>query len=98
MDKNVYNQVYERSHEKCEICGLGGNLELHHILRRKVKENYHNCIMLCAECHRGTKGVHGRDGHILDMYLKYRLQSYYFLEDKPKKEIMALMGGHFIVE
>jgi len=34
--------------------------------------------MLCGECHRGTNGIHGKNGHILDLELKVGLQHKYF--------------------
>lgn len=93
MDKKVYAEVEKRAAGECEICKAGGNLELHHILRRKVKENQYNCIMLCYEHHRGTYGVHGKYGHLLDMTLKQKLQKTYFKLGYKENEIRELMGG-----
>ena len=81
MDKCVYNSVRERSKECCEVCGNGGALELHHILYRKVEATVDNCIMLCPNCHRGTYGIHGMHGHLLDMNLKQKLQKTYFKQN-----------------
>lgn len=93
MDKQVYSKVFERAGGRCEVCGRGGHLELHHILRRKVKETPDNCIMLCYECHRGTRGIHGRDGHKLDRELKINLQLKYEQQGLSEDEVRKLMGG-----
>jgi 5-methylcytosine-specific restriction endonuclease McrA len=95
VDKKIYNAVNERADGCCEVCGKygGSDLELHHILRRKVPATVENTIMLCVECHRGTKGVHGRDGHILDLKLKLDLQKIYFDMNMLEAEVRYTMGG-----
>lgn len=93
MNKKVYNQVAERAAGRCEVCKRVGGLELHHILRRRVKETQHNCIMLCYECHRGTNGVHGKNGHALDLKLKRMVQQKYFDMGYSEEEVRRLMGG-----
>lgn len=57
----------------CIICGNTINLEEHHCLfgkNRKKAEQDGLKVWLCVEHHRGTNGVHGRDGKKLDIYLK----------------------------
>lgn len=93
MDKQVYKQVSQRANGSCEVCGRVGRLELHHILRRRVKETQDNCIMLCWHCHRGTKGVHGKDGHELDIKLKKQAQDLYKQRGLEESAIRQLMGG-----
>ena len=48
------------------------------MFRSKVKA-LENCklnhIYLCPNCHRGTVGVHGRDGNYLDIRLKLQFQN-----------------------
>lgn len=92
-DKKLYKKVSERANGKCEVCHRPASLELHHILRRKVKATYDNCIMLCPKCHRGTYGVHGREGHGIDTVLKLNLQDTYLKQGKTEEEIRQLMGG-----
>jgi len=94
MDKKVYSAVSDRANGSCELCGRNGNLELHHILRRKVVATFSNCIMLCSECHRGTNGIHGKNGHELDFKLKLELQKKY-TENYPTMDLKTLMGGRF---
>lgn len=58
----------------CYICGSRMNLELHHVLfgsaNRKLADEDGLTVWLCPLCHRGTYGVHGREGHGLDLDLK----------------------------
>lgn len=62
----------------CAECGEG-NVELHHIIFRSQVKALQNCklnfIYLCPKCHRGTDGVHGKDGHALDQKLKLHFQN-----------------------
>jgi len=94
MDKKIYEAVSNRADGECEVCHRSGNLELHHILRRKVPATVSNCIMLCYEHHRGTYGVHGKEGHELDFKLKLELQKKY-TENYPTMDLKTLMGGRF---
>lgn len=61
----------------CPICGQRAT-ELHHRIFRSQNKALENCklnhIYLCAEHHRGTKGVHGK-GKKLDRLLKLQLQN-----------------------
>ncbi|MDP4147367.1 MAG: hypothetical protein Q8936_23330 [Bacillota bacterium] len=92
--------------EYCEIC-LEDDIykpgELHHIVFRSKCKPLENCklnhIHLCYEHHRGTNGVHGRLGHVLDKKLKLRFQNnleilfcqnYFTLED-----VMNTLGISF---
>ena len=93
MNKKVYEAVANRADGSCEVCHRSGNLELHHILRRKVPATVSNCIMLCSQCHRSDQGIHGRDGHLLDISLKYKVQQEYFFKGMQQDEVRELMGG-----
>lgn len=58
--------------EQCYVCRRFCATEEHHIFGgpdRKVSEYYGLKVNLCEEHHRGTKGVHGRDGAKLQQYL-----------------------------
>lgn len=68
--------------KKCRVCGRSSGVELHHIVKRSqcramIKAPI-NHVCLCPEHHRGTKGVHGREGHALDIQLKLALQKELF--------------------
>lgn len=82
-----------RANGFCEVCGRSGPLELHHIIRRKVPEDEYNIIYLCPDCHRGTNGIHGKNGHKLDLKLKLYLQRMYFILGFSEKEVREKMGA-----
>lgn len=100
MNKAVYAAVNKRASGRCEVCSqyYGDRLELHHILRRRVKETQDNCIMICPSCHRGTFGIHGKEGHVLDKTLKMHLQRYYEALGYTEDTIRELMGGKLYLE
>ena len=95
--KKIYEEVYERSKGLCELCGSNEQTELHHIVsgvgKRKMLESPENCIMLCYKHHRGTYGVHGREGAELNKQLKRTLQGYYKAKGYDEDTIRNLMGG-----
>jgi len=95
MDKKIYNAVSGNADGYCQVCHRYGGeyLELHHILRRKIEATKENCMMLCGECHRGTNGIHGKNGHILDLELKVGLQHKYFKMELHEGEVRKLMNG-----
>lgn len=59
--------------KECIVCG-SWNVEDHHIFfgtgKRKISEEYGLKVWLCPTHHRGTNGVHGKNGHKLDLELK----------------------------
>ena len=69
-----------QSKKECLICG-SPNVEIHHILfgnpKRKLADEDGLWVWLCPEHHRGTHGVHGKDGHDLDTALKISAQTIY---------------------
>ncbi len=96
MDKDLANKIIEKHNGECIICG-STDIELHHIVkgrgRRKQHENEYSVVPLCYYHHRGTKGVHGRDGRTLDLYLKRQLQKKYFDMRYTESEVREKMGG-----
>lgn len=98
MNKEIVQAVLERSKGLCEVCGaMDYNVQLHHIIKgrgkRKEHETTESIILLCWDCHRGTYGVHGREGKELDLRLKRQLQDKYFSQGYSEDEIRKLMGG-----
>ena len=64
---------------ECYNCGRYGQTEEHHALHgtanRKICDRYPLLKFdLCPECHRGTNGVHGKDGHELNLKFKKTAQ------------------------
>jgi len=97
MDKGIYKEVSERANGSCENCKqyYGERLELHHILRRKVPATANNTIMLCISCHRGTRGIHGRDGHGLDIKLKLELSDRLQESGLDGEALKQALGGRY---
>lgn len=59
--------------KECYVCKTINNLHLHHIMfgkNRKKADKDGLTIYLCYEHHEGTNGVHGKNGHDLDIKLK----------------------------
>lgn len=86
-------------HEKqCLICG-SWNIEDHHIFfgnaNRKQSEKYGLKVWLCPTHHRGTIGVHGKDGHKLDMQLK-ELGQKAFEWKHTREEFIKIFGKNYL--
>lgn len=70
MKKKVKSIIPGDSEYKCFFCNRYFNSsypgEVHHIFggnaKRKLSDEDGLIIHLCYDCHRGTTGVHGRDG------------------------------------
>lgn len=60
--------------KSCFFCGSEQNLERHHavfgVANRKLAQEDGLWTWVCPECHRGTNGVHGKNGHGKDLTLK----------------------------
>jgi hypothetical protein len=76
-------------------------LEKHHIYfgpaKRKVSDRWGCWVWLTPELHRGTAGVHGRDGHGLDLRLKQECQRA-FEEWKDRNLFMETFGRNYLEE
>ena len=86
--------------KECFECMSYSNLEEHHIFfgvaNRKLSEKDGLKVWLCHYHHRGEKGVHGRDGHTLDMYLKSIAQIAYMQHyNKTKEEFIQRYGKNY---
>ena len=64
--------IIQEDESRCYVCGSMRNLERHHVFsgtaNRKLSETYGLTVMLCADHHRGSIGVH------TDYFLKNRLE------------------------
>lgn len=86
---------------ECFKCHNAERLELHHIFfgnaNRKLSEKDGLKVYLCIEHHRGTHGVHGKNGNSLNLYLKKiaqkRWQEYY---NKTKEDFIARYGKSYL--
>ena len=96
MDKQIVEEVMERSQGLCEVCYAPG-VHLHHIIKGRGKRKEHesslSVILLCYNCHMGTNGVHGKNGRELDLRLKRELQEKYKELGYTEEEVREKMGG-----
>lgn len=62
-----------QSNKECYFCKTKNNLHKHHIMKgvrnRDKSEKDGLYVYLCYEHHEGTNGVHGKNGHNLDLTL-----------------------------
>lgn len=77
---------------RCDICGSSKGVENHHALggrhNREISDKYPETqFNLCSECHRGTNGVHGKNGGEFNKLLKRMAQVRF--EDARVKEGMT---------
>lgn len=62
-----------QNEKKCYVCPRFMGLHEHHIIYGKNRKNSEQDglkVYLCYEHHEGTNGVHGKNGHDLDLFLK----------------------------
>ena len=67
-----YKNIITEDMEHCIICGASP-VEIHHTMfgkNRKLSTEDGLVVPLCFEHHRGRYGVHGADGHEIDLQLK----------------------------
>lgn len=87
---------------ECVNCKRYGIVERHHVVhgrgKRRECETPESVVYLCPLCHRGSRGVHGKDGHALDMRLKRDLQARYFAQRREEQEVRRLMGGKLVLD
>ena len=73
--------ILNTSKNQCYSCHASGNTELHRIIfgsgMRKISDDNGLTCYLCPECHRGTDGVHGKNGDELNRILKKEVQEAY---------------------
>ncbi len=84
--------------KECLVCG-SWNIEEHHIFfgqaNRKLSEKHGLKVWLCPTHHRGTIGVHGRDGHKLDIELK-ELGQKAFEWKHTREEFIKIFGKNYL--
>lgn len=90
-----------QSKKECFECMSYSNLEEHHAFfgtaNRKLSEKDGLKVWLCQEHHRGTTGVHGKDGHRLDTYIKSIAQMAYMRKyNKTKEEFIKRYGKNYL--
>lgn len=83
----------------CLNCGITQNLHNHHIYfgikNRKISDKNGFTCWLCHHCHEGTDGVHGKNGHELDLQLKRLCQEKYE-ENHSREDFIRLIGRNYL--
>ena len=84
----------------CYVCYRLDNLHLHHILfgkNRKKCDEDKLTVWLCQEHHEGTNGVHGKNGHELDLELKrFAQETWMKYYNKTKEEFIERYGRSYL--
>lgn len=84
---------------ECFICGKKTATERHHVCfgvgLRKISEELGLIVYLCPEHHRGTYGVHGKDGNEINRYLKKQAQ-FEFEKTHAREEWMQRIGRNYL--
>lgn len=92
--------IQSDSPDYCFFCGKPYPEE-HHIYfgnkNRRISDREGFTVHLCHECHKGTDGVHGKYGHLKDIYLKKTCQIAYE-ETHTRQEFRALIGCNYLEE
>lgn len=85
--------------DTCYVCQRTTYTELHHICYgnglRKVSDRLGLVVYLCPECHRGTNGVHGKNGKNLSLDLK-QIAQHTFEETHSREEWMREIGRNYL--
>lgn len=84
----------------CYLCGSFRAVEVHHCIHgtsgRKLATRYHLLVGLCPECHRGTNGVHGKNGHNLDVRLKRLAQEKWEEKHGSREDFIRVFGKSYL--
>ena len=85
--------------KECYFCEVTQSLECHHIFKganRKISEQQGFKVWLCHNCHTGTDGVHGKNGHNKDMHLKKIAQENYEDLGHSTEQFRQLIGKSYL--
>lgn len=91
--------IIQENADYCFVCGRYGQTERHHTIfgtaNRKKSDKYGLTVYLCPDCHRGTNGVHGKNGHSLDLQLK-RIAQKKFEEKYSREKFTNVFGRNYL--
>lgn len=84
----------------CYLTGAVGNLHKHHIYYgtglRKISDKHGFWVLLTPELHNMSEnGVHGKNGHELDLKLKQDCQRV-FEQEHTREEFMQIIGKNYL--
>lgn len=98
MSDNRFSILAKRL-DVCYFCGSSVNVEKHEIFygnpNREKSIKYGLVVPLCADHHRGTQGVHGRDGDEINKWLKERGQKA-FMTCYPDLDFVKIFGKSYL--
>lgn len=88
--------IIQEDTDYCFFCGKYGT-EIHHVYfgnpNRKWSDKYNCVVGLCADHHRGNRGVHfNRE---LDLTLK-KIGQKKFIENYPELNFMEIFGKNYL--
>ena len=87
-----------QTQKKCYMCE-NLNVEEHHIYfgtgLRAISEKYGFKVWLCAYHHRGTNGVHGKNGNEFNRYLKQCCQLE-FEKTHTREKFIEIIGRNYL--
>lgn len=89
-----------QNEKACYITGQRNNLHKHHIFfgyaNRKISEEQGFWVYLAGWLHnQSAEGVHGKNGHELDLLLKRHAQAKYE-ETHTREEFIKLIGKNYL--
>lgn len=91
--------IIQKHKNHCFICQKQADiLEEHHIfygVNRKLSEKYGLKVPLCYEHHRGTNGVHGKNGKELNIKLK-KIAQRRFEETHTREDFIQNFGKNYL--
>lgn len=94
-----YKNIITNDMGHCMECGHY-IVEIHHVFygsKRNKSTEDGLVVPLCAEHHRGTYGVHGREGHDLDLkYKKLAEQKYLEFYNKNVEDFIERYGKNYL--
>ena len=86
--------------DRCLVCHTYQNIEIHHCLHgtanRKLADKYKLIVPLCNLHHRGTNGVHGKNGRILDRKLKEQAQKAFEYHYGTREDFIKTFGRSYL--
>ena len=91
--------ILQGKKRECYVTGEVSQLEKHHIYfgnpNRKISDKNGFWVFLTTELHRGVNGVHGKNGHALDIQLKQTCQTKYEASHT-REDFIQLIGRNYI--
>lgn len=90
--------IMQKDMNYCFVCNKFGT-EKHHISfgsNRKHSEKYGLLVGLCYDHHRGTYGVHGREGNDLNRFLKKKAQEAFENRIGNRDDFLRIFGRSYL--